>query len=133
MGPSYGPMLGGLAVTISGPCFDELSNTSNVVCKFQNIKTPAKILDDTRALCILPMLLKTGRIPVALSVDGGHTYSHTGLYTLGKYISVINVATFLLLYTSLTVNKTVIAIVTLLTYRCITNLGITSSFGDTFV
>ena len=88
VGPSYGPMLGGLAVTISGPCFDQLSNTSNVVCKFKDIETPAEILDATRAQCILPMLLRTGRIPVALSVDGGNTYDHTGIYTLGKYISV---------------------------------------------
>ncbi|KAI0239247.1 hypothetical protein LSAT2_010015 [Lamellibrachia satsuma] len=86
VGPSYGPMLGGLAVTISGPCFDQLSNTSNVVCKFKDIETPAEILDATRAQCILPMLLRTGRIPVALSVDGGNTYDHTGIYTLvGEY------------------------------------------------
>lgn len=106
VGPSYGPMLGGLAVTISGPCFDELSNTSKVVCKFNNIETPAEIIDATRAQCILPMLLETGRIPVALSVDGGHTYNHTGVYTLGKYIASYLLQTLYLFHAIVIVNKT---------------------------
>ena len=86
VGPTYGPMLGGLEVTVSGPCFDQLPKRSKVVCIFSDIQTPAKIIDATRAQCILPMLLKTGRIPLALSVDGGRTRSHTGVYTLGKLL-----------------------------------------------
>jgi len=86
VGPTFGPMLGGLEVTVSGPCFDQLPNTSKVVCIFNDIQTPAKIIDATRAQCILPMLLKTGRIQLALSVDGGRTRSHTGVYTLGKLL-----------------------------------------------
>ena len=85
IGPSYGPMLGGLMVTVSGPCFDGHSDTSNVVCKFDDIVTPATVIDATRAQCVLPALLKTGQVPVAVSTDGGHNYSHSGLFTLGKY------------------------------------------------
>ncbi|KAI0226846.1 Sushi, nidogen and EGF-like domain-containing protein 1, partial [Lamellibrachia satsuma] len=71
IGPSYGPMLGGLTVTVSGPCFDGYSDTSNVVCKFDDIVTPARVIDATRAQCVLPALLKTGQVPVAVSTDGG--------------------------------------------------------------
>ena len=85
IGPSYGPMLGGLTVTVSGPCFDGHSDTSNVVCKFDDIVTPATVIDATRAQCVLPALLKTGQVPVAVSTDGGHNYDHAGLFTLGKY------------------------------------------------
>ena len=78
-------MLGGLTVTVSGPCFDGHSDTSNVVCKFDDIVTPATVIDATRAQCVLPALLKTGQVPVAVSTDGGHNYGHAGLFTLGKY------------------------------------------------
>jgi len=84
VGPRFGPMLGGLIVTVSGPCFDGLSNTSTVVCKFADVETPADVIDATRAQCVLPMMLRTGRIPLALSTDGGKTYNHTGVFYLGK-------------------------------------------------
>ncbi|KAK2188587.1 hypothetical protein NP493_128g05111 [Ridgeia piscesae] len=82
IGPSYGSMMGGLLVTVSGPCFDQHSDTSNVVCKFANIVTPAKVLDATRAQCILPMLTKTGVVRVGISTDGGQHYDHGGNFTL---------------------------------------------------
>lgn len=87
MGPSYGSMLGGFTVTVSGPCFDNLSDSVNVVCKFDGIETPATVIDATRAQCVVPMLLKKGRIPLAISVDGGRSYKHDGVFTLRKYLS----------------------------------------------
>ena len=75
-------------VTVSGPCFDQHSDTSNVVCKIANIVTPAKVLDATRAQFILPMLTKTGVVHVAVSTDGGQHYNHAGNFTLGKDLSV---------------------------------------------
>ncbi|KAI0239248.1 Sushi domain-containing protein 2 [Lamellibrachia satsuma] len=81
-GPGYGPMLGGIVVTVAGPCFDDYSNASKIVCKFDDVETPAVVIDGTRAQCLLPMLLKDGRVPVALSVDGGLNYNHSGIFTL---------------------------------------------------
>ena len=81
-------MMGGLLVTVSGPCFDQHSDTTNVVCKFANIVTPAKVLDATRAQCILPMLTKTGVVRVGISTDGGQHYNHGGNFTLGKVLTV---------------------------------------------
>ena len=76
-------------VTVAGPCFDDYSNASKIVCKFDDVETPAAVIDGTRAQCLLPMLLKDGRVPVALSVDGGLNYNHSGIFTLGNGIKVI--------------------------------------------
>ena len=84
MGPRFGPMLGGLTVTVSGPCFNDLSNTASVVCKFSDVETPAEVIDATRAQCVVPMILRTGRIQLAISTNGGKTYNHTGVFILGK-------------------------------------------------
>ena len=85
VGPRYGPMLGGLTVTVSGPCFKDLSNTASVVCKFSDVESPAEVIDATRAQCVLPMLLRTGRIPLAISTDSGKTNNHIGVFILGKF------------------------------------------------
>ena len=85
-GPGYGPMLGDIMVTVAGPCYDVYSNTSKIVCKFNDVETPAAVIDGTRAQCLLAMLLKLGQIPVALSVDGGLNYNHTGIFRLGNVI-----------------------------------------------
>ncbi|KAI0239250.1 hypothetical protein LSAT2_010018 [Lamellibrachia satsuma] len=69
-------------VTVAGPCYDVYSNTSKIVCKFNDVETPGAVVDGTRAQCLLPMLLKLGQIPVALSVDGGLNYNHTGIFRL---------------------------------------------------
>ena len=87
-GPSYGSMLGGTVMTVSGPCFVDISDSSNIKCKFGDVVTQADIIDTTRAQCILPMLLKTGRIPVAISTDNGQNYNHSGIVTLGKSLKV---------------------------------------------
>ena len=96
VGPSYGSMLGGTVLTVSGPCFDNLADTSNIKCKFGDTVIQAEIIDTTRAQCILPMLLRTGRIPVALSTDNGENYDHSGLITLGKvwFYNIINMLFF---------------------------------------
>ena len=84
--PTYGSMLGGMTVTVFGECFADLINTSNVVCKFNDIVVPADVIDHTHAQCVLPMLLQTGQIPVALSANGGQNYTDAGIFTLGKYL-----------------------------------------------
>ena len=76
-------------MTVFGECFADLINTSNVVCKFNDIVMPADVIDDTHAQCLLPMLLRTGQIPIAFSVNGGHNYTDAGIFTLGKYPVVL--------------------------------------------
>ena len=81
-------------ITVSGPCFDDLADKSHTLCKFGDDVTKADIIDSTRARCVLPMLLKSGRVPMTLSTDNGGSYDHRGIITLGKcylfwpYISV---------------------------------------------
>ena len=78
-------MLGGISIVESGPCFEEKKPLAqNVVCKFDGVVTAAEQLDATRTRCVLPMLLTSGRIPVALSVDGGLNFKYAGVFTLGK-------------------------------------------------
>ena len=89
IGPSFGSMLGGTVITVSGPCFDDLADKSHTQCKFGDIVTKAEIIDSTRARCVLPMLLKTGRVPMTLSTDNGVSYDHRGIITLGKCYSIL--------------------------------------------
>ena len=84
VGPSFGTLLGGTVITVSGPCFDELVDTSNTQCKFGDIVTKAEIIDSTRARCVLPMLLTIGRMEVMLSTNYGESNDHRGIITLGK-------------------------------------------------
>ena len=74
-------------ITVSGPCFDDLSDKSHTQCKFGDIVTKVEIIDSTRARCVLPMLLNTGRVPMTLSTDNGESYDHRGIITLGKCYS----------------------------------------------
>ena len=91
VGPRFGSMLGGAAFIVSGPCFDVASAATDLVCRFADLVSPAVVLDATRAKCVLPMTLRTGRVPVALSLDGGANYNHTSMFTLGKVNAATNI------------------------------------------
>ncbi|XP_033127135.1 protein mesh-like [Anneissia japonica] len=80
--PAFGSMLGGNKTSIQGPCFQ---NTDNVMCRFidkdKGPTTPCQFLDRRTVSCVVPILLRIGRVYVFLSIDGGATFGFRGIYT----------------------------------------------------
>ena len=84
VGPRYASMLGGKLVTVAGPCFDEISH--EVICRAGDVTVPATIIDPNHASVLIPLTLSLGRVNFSMSVDGGVTYNHTGIFWLGKIL-----------------------------------------------
>ena len=80
--PRTGIMLGGTNVKMSGPCFKE---NDNIVVQFDNnININATFGSELQSTVTVPVLNKTGRLPIKLSIDGGNSFDYNGVYTSGK-------------------------------------------------
>ncbi|XP_070554568.1 sushi domain-containing protein 2-like [Ptychodera flava] len=77
--PSFGYMLGGQRIYVSGPCFGDLP----VYCKFGEHVVRATKENDWTASCTTPIFYEVGRLEFTLSTDGGETYDkHRGIFTV---------------------------------------------------
>ena len=74
--PSYGSMLGGAGVVISGD-LAYLSEEDELTCIFDGIRVTGVCIDSFKVLCISPMLERTGKVDFQLNVIG-HNYTFTG-------------------------------------------------------
>ena len=75
-------MLGGDNIYLAGPCYNNA--TDKIVCKFNDdLSTNGTIINGIRARCTVPMFNITGRISLALSVNGGQSFDFKGKFTLG--------------------------------------------------
>ncbi|XP_070554812.1 sushi, nidogen and EGF-like domain-containing protein 1 [Ptychodera flava] len=78
--PSFGYMLGGQRIYVSGPCFD---NTVEISCKFGDNVVKATMDSAVVATCKTPILYEVGRIEFRLSTDGGVSFDkYRGLFTV---------------------------------------------------
>ena len=68
MFPRYGSVLGGAAVQVFGPCFDEFVNHS-IYCFFDEIEVQAIHVDTDSIICISPGLTALGRIDFTLYIN----------------------------------------------------------------
>ncbi|CAD6187941.1 unnamed protein product [Caenorhabditis auriculariae] len=75
--PPWGPMQGGMAINISGPC---LRPTDSIKVNFENWQTDCKRISRVRARCIMPMFHKTGMVPIRMSRDGGQSFPFFGKF-----------------------------------------------------
>ena len=66
--PRYGSVLGGTAVQVFGPCFDEFINQS-IYCFFDDIEVQAIHFDTDSVICISPGLTSLGRIDFTLHIE----------------------------------------------------------------
>ncbi|XP_067340597.1 sushi domain-containing protein 2-like isoform X2 [Channa argus] len=74
----------------SGSCFGgtdfivldaSFSNSSQIVCRFNNnVSTAGYVDDNTRGHCISPLLYQTGWVPLHISSDNGITFSRVGTW-----------------------------------------------------
>ena len=66
---------------MSGPCFKQ---EDNIVVQFDNnININASFGTEIQSSVTVPVLNKTGRVPIKLSVDGGNSFEYNGVYTSG--------------------------------------------------
>jgi len=83
-------MLGGTNVKMSGPCFKA---DDNIVVQFDNnININATFGSELQSIVTVPLLNKTGRLPIKLSIDGGNTFDYNGIYTsvpINRYTPVV--------------------------------------------
>ncbi|XP_070554813.1 uncharacterized protein K03H1.5-like [Ptychodera flava] len=78
--PSFGYMLGGQRIYVSGPCFD---NTVEISCKFGDNVVKATMESAVVATCTTPIFYEVGRIEFRLSADGGVSFDkYRGIFTV---------------------------------------------------
>ena len=88
LGPRFGSVLGGTAVLVSGPCFEE---TDNISCVFNGVEVEGVFVSMTQCLCISPQLSVLGRVSFQLKVvnttSGDTRYEGTSEFlSVGKHI-----------------------------------------------
>ena len=73
---------------MSGPCFKQ---SDNIVVQFDgSVNINATFGSELQTTVTVPVLNKTGRLPVKLSIDGGNSFEHNGVFTSGIYPYSIN-------------------------------------------
>ena len=68
--PWYGSVLGGAAVVVSGPHFEE---SDDITCSFDGVTVECTYLDATSALCTSPLLSRVGQVEVQLDMFSNST------------------------------------------------------------
>ena len=81
--PPYGGMLGGSGVAVTGDNLF-LSEDDNIMCSFDGIEVSGVYVSQEKALCISPMLERTGRLGFRLRVTGRNFFSGDSTFTSCK-------------------------------------------------
>ena len=73
IGPRFGNVLGGTAVHLIGPCFNEMDL---IVCSFEDEKEDAFIVNNRTAICVSPRFTDIGWKSLTLTIlrDGKDVY-----------------------------------------------------------
>ena len=67
---------------MSGPCF---TAEDNIVVQFDNeVNINATFGSELQSSITIPVLNKTGRLPIKLSIDGGNSFDYSAVYTSGN-------------------------------------------------
>lgn len=77
IGPRLGSQLGGTAVYVSGPCFDE---TSAILCFFGDdrlIGSPGYYVSNLVAICVSPEFDTPGWKPLRVGLRNGQMVEHS--------------------------------------------------------
>ena len=80
MPPRYGSVLGGTAVRVFGPCFDEFSNRS-ITCSFDGIEVAGIYVDENSIMCVSPALTTLGRVDFVLHIRGAADFQKATFYS----------------------------------------------------
>lgn len=82
--PSYGSMLGGTGVIVTGE--DLVVNQGElIVCLFDEIQVRGVYIDSRQVLCVSPLLERTGKLQFVLNISG--SISGKSIFTSCKSIT----------------------------------------------
>lgn len=86
LSPSYGSMLGGTGVVVSG---DDLivSQGAAILCVFDGIEVTGVLMDTQQVLCISPILERTGKLEFMLKISGSN--SGESIFTSCKHATYL--------------------------------------------
>ena len=87
LNPSYGSMLGGTGVLVSGDRL-HLGVQDNISCIFDGINVVGIYVSELQALCISPTLELTGQLEFRLSVRGSINFTGETTFTSCKFESI---------------------------------------------
>ena len=86
--PRRGSQLGSTAITVQGPCFNNMS-AGDVKCRFgDSLIVDAVIVNDIQVICLVPPMALPAIVQFYLSTDGGNTFRlfpNTFAYTPAEY------------------------------------------------
>ena len=88
LNPSYGNMLGGSSILVSGPYFT-VQEEDQITCVFDNTTVDGIFVNSKQVLCVSPALSRTGRVPFQLLVTGGTEFIGQSVFVSGKVRSVV--------------------------------------------
>lgn len=94
LSPHFGSQLGGTAVKVQGPCFNE-SNT--VECIFDKISTPGIYVNRDSVICVSPVMTTYGRVTVRVQIMDANKdiiFERDAPFTSSKYIRITLVSTY---------------------------------------
>ena len=81
--PTVGPMLGGVEVNVSGPCFHRPHE--RIKAKFGDIVVECMRVNMMIASCVAPVMRQRGVVDLSISADSGRSYRFSRPFTVGKY------------------------------------------------
>ncbi|XP_077984790.1 protein mesh-like [Glandiceps talaboti] len=80
--PTFGYMLGGQTIKVSGPCFDDINNPK-IYCRFGEHEVRGTKESSFTASCNTPIFYEVGRLAFEISIDNRQTYDDfTGIFTV---------------------------------------------------
>lgn len=82
LNPSYGSMLGGTGVIITGEDFT-VSQGDVIVCLFDGVGVRGVYIDSQQVLCVSPLLERTGKLEFKLNISGSN--SGESVFTSRKF------------------------------------------------
>ena len=86
--PHYGSVLGGTAVQVFGPCFDNFLDR-NITCSFDGVKVPGIYVDENSIICISPALTTHGRVDFILSISNSTVKFKKATFYSCKYMILL--------------------------------------------
>lgn len=81
--PAYGNMLGGTGVVVSATQL-AIGEDDEIQCVFDGIKVRGVYVNERQALCISPLLSRTGRLSFQIIVTGSTIFSGESTFTSCK-------------------------------------------------
>lgn len=84
--PAYGNMLGGTGVVVSATRSQlAIGEDDEIRCVFDGVEVRGVYVNELQALCISPLLSRTGRLPFQILVTGSIRFSAESTFTSCMY------------------------------------------------